>query len=281
MPETLDLIGAGGLRLRADRYDGRRERGTVVLLHGGGQNRHSWSRTAAEAAAHGWDAITIDARGHGDSDWAPDGDYSPGVMVRDLQAVLVTLAIRPVLVGASMGGLVALQALGADPLLARAIVLADIVPDPEPEGVARVLGFLRGHADGFDTLDEARAAIRAYDEAEGRGRRPDAPDRVERHLRRYGQRWRWHWDPAVLGSADQLATPAQRALWSTAVRSLQVPCLLVRGRRSDVVSGDGVDRILRESSAVRSVEVDTGHRVTGQDNDAFGAALVTFLADIG
>src|SRR5207253_2459239 len=83
-PARLELVGADGLRLRADRYDSPLARGTVVLLHGGGQNRHSWSRTAVQATARGWDAVTIDARGHGDSDWAPDGDYSPGAMVRDL-----------------------------------------------------------------------------------------------------------------------------------------------------------------------------------------------------
>jgi pimeloyl-ACP methyl ester carboxylesterase len=278
--EVLTLEGADGLRLRADRFDSPGRRGTVVLLHGGGQNRHSWSEVAVRVAAAGWDAVTIDARGHGESDWAPNGDYSPDAMVRDLRAILPTLDVRPVLVGASMGGLVALQAVGADPAIARGIVLADIVPDPEPAGIARVLGFMRDHADGFTSLEEARAAIQAYDATEGRAPSDGRVDRVERQLRRDGDRWRWHWDPAILGAADGLAAPEQRARWAHAVRSLRIPCLLVRGRRSDVVSEDGVERVLRQSDVVRCVEVDGGHRVSGQDNDAFAQVLVGFLDEL-
>ena len=73
--------GVDGLRLAGDRFapEGRAEPSeegpSVVFLHGGGQTRHSWGGTARQVAARGLTAYTLDARGHGDSDWAPDGDY--------------------------------------------------------------------------------------------------------------------------------------------------------------------------------------------------------------
>ena len=70
--ELFEFEGAGARRV-GDRWAGDRERGVVVLLHGGGQTRHSWARTAGRLAAGGWTAITFDARGHGESDWRPGG----------------------------------------------------------------------------------------------------------------------------------------------------------------------------------------------------------------
>jgi pimeloyl-ACP methyl ester carboxylesterase len=107
----------------------------VLLLHGGGQTRHSWSGTAQSIAAQGWTAVSVDARGHGDSDWAPDGDYSIDALIADLAAVVAAVTPaggeRPVLVGASMGGMTALIGQGERGDLARALVLVDIVPTAE------------------------------------------------------------------------------------------------------------------------------------------------------
>ena len=100
---TFEVSGAGGLVLVAD------ERGPsgappVLLLHGGGQTRHSWAGTASALADRGWRAITLDFRGHGESQWAPDGDYRLISFVGDTDAVVATLDQRPFLIGASLGG---------------------------------------------------------------------------------------------------------------------------------------------------------------------------------
>ena len=56
--------------------DSSNDHGTMLLLHGGGQTRHSWQGTARVLAERGWRSFTLDQRGHGDSDWVEDGDYT-------------------------------------------------------------------------------------------------------------------------------------------------------------------------------------------------------------
>ena len=115
-PATIRIPIAGGLSLTAD-VAGPRGAPTVVLGHGGGQTRHSWDKCELQLAAAGYFAINYDLRGHGDSDWSPDGDYAIETRANDLIAV-TGQGSRPVaLVGASLGGITALVAasLGFEP----------------------------------------------------------------------------------------------------------------------------------------------------------------------
>ena len=84
----------------------------VLLLHGGGQTRHSWGDTGPWLANAGWYAIAPDARGHGDSDWSAEGHYGIEYLASDLRAICAQLDQKPALVGASMGGMTALIAAG-------------------------------------------------------------------------------------------------------------------------------------------------------------------------
>lgn len=102
-PETFSTQVTGGVRIVADRL-GDPEARAVVFLHGGGQTRRSWAKAAAAVARRGWQAVTIDLRGHGESDWSSDGDYRVVSFAGDVQDVLRNLPARPVLVGASLGG---------------------------------------------------------------------------------------------------------------------------------------------------------------------------------
>ncbi|HJR14560.1 MAG TPA: alpha/beta fold hydrolase, partial [Rhodanobacteraceae bacterium] len=126
----------------------------VLFAHGFGQSRHAWTRAAQSLADRGWRTVTFDARGHGDSDRVEDGRYALAQFVDDLLAVALSLDTPPVLVGASMGGLLGLVAAGEtrpDPF--RALVLVDITPRWETAGVERMLGFMRAHPQGFASLD--------------------------------------------------------------------------------------------------------------------------------
>lgn len=275
---TITQLRGDGIRLAADVWEpSGTPAGTALLLHGGGQTRHSWQRTGARLAEHGWRALTIDARGHGDSDWADDGDYSHDAHARDLRQIVADLGETPVLVGASMGGLASLHAAGADPSIARALVLVDITPTAEPEGIAKITGFMRDGLDGFDSLEDALDAVVAYNPHRSR---PPRIEGLRKNLRERDGRWYWHWDPRMLASHDHMEQTAadreERA--REAARAVRVPTLLIRGKQSDVVSDDGVRELLRLIPGVRLIDVTgAGHMVSGDDNDVLSSGLIDFL----
>jgi pimeloyl-ACP methyl ester carboxylesterase len=137
----IELAGRGGVRLRAEVVGGEAAP-PVVLLHGGGQTRHAWGGTARMLAEDGWCAISVDLRGHGDSEWAADGDYEFEAFADDIDAIARTFTEPPVLVGASLGGIASLLAVGHLGAPARALVLVDVGPRIELAGAERVMQFM-------------------------------------------------------------------------------------------------------------------------------------------
>ncbi|AVH22853.1 alpha/beta fold hydrolase [Nocardia cyriacigeorgica] len=273
-PVRLRLRGSGGIELAADQY-GPADGPLVVFLHGGGQTRHSWKQTGAKLAATGMRVITLDARGHGDSQWSAQRDYRRETMVEDLIEVLGQLGGPAVVVGASMGGITGLLATavpGGDQI--SALVLVDIVTRPEPEGVQRVLDFLGKHRDGFDSLDEVADAVAEYMPHRPR---PDNTDGLRRNLRERDGRWYWHWDPDML--ADRAEDPSEiTGRMEEVARTLTIPVLLVRGLQSDVVSAEGAAAFQELVPHARMVEIGgAAHTAAGDDNDAFTDAVAEFI----
>lgn len=248
----------------------------MILLHGGGQRRHSWRATGQRLAGEGWTAIALDARGHGDSDWSPDGDYSVDALVDDLAVVVKSLGEPAVLVGASMGGMTALVGQGERGDLAKALVLVDIVPRVEPAGAERITAFMTGAPGGFASLDEAADAVAAYNPHRPRPRNPEG---LRRNLRQGSDgRWYWHWDPAILAIGDEPTRAAGYQRARAAAARITVPTLLVRGSDSDIVSEEGVTELLELIPGSRYIDVpSTGHMVAGDDNDVFTGRLSEFL----
>ena len=282
-----DPVGSEVRRVRTDaglvvvleRFGHASDRPPVLLLHGGGQTRHSWSGTAGQLAARGYEAWTMDLRGHGDSDWAGDGDYTTDAMVEDLDSVCDEIGRPPVLVGASMGGMVGLVSEGSlRPGRLRALVLVDIATQLEPAGVERIVGFMSAAPDGFATLEEAADAIAAY--------RPNRPrpgnlDGLRKNLRRGDDgRWRWHWDPAFLSGKSRDGRSDLDTL-GDAARNLALPTLLVRGRMSDMLSLEGVATFREQCPHARFIDIaDAGHMVVGDRNDAFTEAVIDFVEQL-
>lgn len=269
-----------GLSVVLERFGSPGERPPVLLLHGGGQTRHSWSGTAGQLAAHGHEAWTMDLRGHGDSDWARDGDYTTEAMVKDLDAVCAEIGRPPVLVGASMGGMVGLVSEGSlRPGRLRALVLVDIATQLEQAGVERIVGFMSAAPGGFATLEEAADAIAAYRPTRPR---PSNLEGLRKNLRRGEDgRWRWHWDPAFLSGKSRDDRRDMDTL-GDAARNLTVPTLLVRGRMSDMLSLEGVTTFREQCPHAQFVDIaDAGHMVVGDRNDAFTAAVIDFVDQLG
>ena len=254
----------------------------LILLHGGGQTRHSWGDTAQKLAGQGWYAITYDARGHGESDWSVTGNYLVDGLVADLKAIIHRLGAKPALVGASMGGLTAMVLDGeSDESLASAIVLVDIAPKAEQKGIERIFAFMSSHLEsGFGSLEEAAAAVSAY--LPQRSKNYD-PSRLEKNLRFREGRYYWHWDPQML-KVWKNATPDQQIAYEErlyqAAQRLKAPTLIVRGGMSDVVSERVMAEFLDAVPHVRSTTVSgAGHMVAGDSNHAFTNVVIAFLEE--
>ncbi|UMB70031.1 alpha/beta fold hydrolase [Mycobacterium paraterrae] len=276
--------------LSADCYRHDPPADVVLLLHGGGQNRHAWTRTARRLHRLGYTVIAYDARGHGDSTWDPEGRYGLEVLAADLLALRGHLRgdRAPAVVGALMGGMTILGAhLAAPADLWSAVVLVDITPRMEFDGAQRVLSFMAAHPQGFDTLADAAAVIADYNPHRAR---PGTIDGLRKVLRqRDDGRWIWRWDPAFVTSSFQILQgdpttgtanfDTMSELLIEGARRIQAPTLLVRGLHSDVTSQQSVEEFLDVVPHAETIDVSgTGHMVAGDDNDAFTAAVTDFLA---
>jgi pimeloyl-ACP methyl ester carboxylesterase len=281
-PTRIDFAGRDGNRLAADvagPVDGR----PVVLLHGGGQTRHSWGTTLQALASEGWRAYSVDLRGHGDSDWVEDADYRIEAFSSDVLALVTSLPRPPVLVGASLGGLASLCAIGENPgvAVATALVLVDVAPRIEEVGRERIGQFMLEHVEsGFGSLEEVADAIQRYNPHRPR---PRDLSGLSKNLRQRDGRWYWHWDPQFvggrMGAADETRTSViEPERLEAAARRLKVPVLLIRGRVSDLLSEEGAQELLALVPHAEMVNVaGAGHMVAGDRNDLFNDTIVSFL----
>ena len=278
LPGTPDPMhywpGAKGLRIAGDAWGD--PKGPLVLLqHGGGQTRHAWKGAGETLGAAGYYAVAFDARGHGDSGWAPDAAYGQNVMVEDLKCVVAALGNRrPVLVGASMGGGTSLVAAGEDHVDATALVLVDVAPRIEMEGVDKIQAFMRQKPEGFDSLEDVAQAIGNY---QPHRKPPKNLQGLVKNLRMNAKgKYVWHWDPGF--RPDRHVLEKRQVRLEACARNLRLPTLLVRGGLSDVLSEEGAREFLHMCPQAEYVSVtDAGHMVAGDRNDIFGNAVIAFL----
>lgn len=278
-PQTVTFRGVDDLALVADEWNRdtvtEASGPTVLMLHGGGQNRHSWKNTGQILADRGMHVVALDSRGHGDSDRSPTASYDVETLAEDILQVLYQIGRPVALVGASMGGLTGIQAAHeAGPDLVTKLILVDVVPRFEKDGSARIRDFMFNHIHGFDSLEQAADAIAAY---LPHRTKPRSTEGLKKNLRLRDGRWYWHWDPAFLTkpSDDPFARVDKL---EAAATNLSIPILLIRGKLSDVVSEEGVRDFLDKVPAAEFVELsEAGHTAAGDDNDAFTDVVVGFV----
>jgi pimeloyl-ACP methyl ester carboxylesterase len=275
--KVVRFAGFEGLHLAADVW-GDDDAWPVLLMHGGGQTRHAWGKTAAVLAEHGWRAVSMDLRGHGDSEWALNGDYSFTAYAADTIAVADQLGRPPVIVGASLGGVAAISAEGgSDRVVSSGLVIVDITHKSNPEGLQRIHDFMKSGLGGFATLDDAAEAIASY--TPNRTKRVNPAGLMKVLRQRPDGRWYWHWDPKFIDRGRR-EVPGQnfQGLFEAALHNISVPTLLVRGLLSDVVTEEGTQAFLAAIPGAKLVDVgDAAHMVAGDQNDAFSNAVVDFL----
>lgn len=289
MAQKVTFTGAEGNELVGDvRGEGAL---VSVLLHGGGQTRHSWKGAAQAMADRGMTAITVDLRGHGESAWMENGHYAFLDYAADAACIFRQIhdrfGSRPISVGASLGGISSMLAEGeAEQQDGRALlsglVLVDITPRMNPAGVNRIVSFMAAKMhEGFETVEDVADAVAAY---MPHRERPKSLDGLAKNLRRGDDgRLRWHWDPKFIDGPQSVGSnheEAQQRLFD-ACRRLECPVQLVRGGRSELVSEDHAREFLEMVPHARFVDVsEAGHMVAGDKNDIFAKAVLSFLEEI-
>lgn len=275
--EELGFEGATGVQLAAEAF-GERQAPTLLMLHGGGQTRHAWDASAAQLAAAGWRAITVDLRGHGESGHPRPPAYALDDFAEDVRALIAAIGNGPTVVGASLGGIASLLALSESPQApAAGLVLVDVAHRFQPRGGRRIVSFMEEYPDGFASLSEAADAVAAYVPHRPR---PTTDAGLRHNLRWASGRWTWHWDPEILTQARaSIKDPTKLSdRLSKAATQLCQPCLLVRGAESDVLTQAIAREFLSLAPSASLAEVPSaGHMVAGDNNDAFTAAIYGWL----
>lgn len=280
LPHSVERVAPGDLRLTVETWNPQAPT-TLLFAHGFGQTRGAWNAAATALAQAGCRCVTFDARGHGESDRvATAGGYHMDQFADDLLGLAAAQPQPPILVGASMGGLLGIVLAGEiRPAPFRALVLVDITPRWETAGVERILAFMQAHPDGFANYADAAEQIAAY--LPQRRERKSA-DQLRPLLREGADaRLRWHWDPALLaGDLVQESERYQPRLLAAAA-TIDIPVLLLSGGRSDVVSRGTVDEFLQLVPQARHVELPHAtHMVAGDANDAFTREVIHYVQSL-
>ena len=277
---SVDLRGLDGLRLRADEFgDPDRRRWCCSTVAGRpaspGVRPRACSPNGVGTSTASTCAATARATGPTTATTAPRP--SPATCTRSPRRS----PQPPVLVGASLGGIASMVAIGThDEPVARGLVLVDVAPKIEQDGAMRIGAFMSEHLeDGFGSLDEVADAVAAYNPHRPR---PDRPVRAEEE--RAPARRRpvgvalgpaLHAGQARLARRDRARRSCTKAGCRTRPRNITIPTLLVRGRVSDLLSEEGAQDLLRLVPHAEYVDVEgAGHMVAGDKNDLFNDAIV-------
>jgi pimeloyl-ACP methyl ester carboxylesterase len=252
----------------------------LVLIHGGGQNAHTWDTVAL---ALDRPLVALDLPGHGHSDAAAPavGHARAESLAADVGNAITALAPDAVaVVGMSLGGLTAIALADARPELVRRLVLVDITPGVDRDKAKAIADFVRGPAT-FASFDELLARTIQHN-----------PTRTESSLRRGilhnaeqldDGTWRWryrrHDDPSAPdGFAADDEIDATTHLWD-AVGRIRIPVMLVRGMRSGSVVDDSDEEELRRRLPDVRVErfAEAGHSVQGDMPVELARAIADFV----
>jgi len=250
----------------------------VVFLHGGGLNAHTWDLVCA-ALRPGRHCLALDQRGHGESEWSPQMDYSTESHAGDLDAFLDALKLeRFVLVGMSLGGANALAWAGQHRRRLDGLVLVDVGPEIRSDGVRKIAAFT-AEATPLDSVEQFVDRALAFNP---RRNRELLRRSLLHNLRRMPDgRWMWKYDQRHRGKVDPEAYARRRELLWSAVDAVECPTLVVRGAQSDVFHDEDAERLARRFRRGRWARIEgAGHTVQGDNPADLLVCLREFLDEV-
>ena len=268
---------SSGLNIAASSW-GRDSDPLVILLHGGGQTRHAWGETGEKLSQNGFYVLALDLRGHGDSDWHPNGEYGVDNYKKDIVSILQEVKKPAAFIGASLGGMTSLSIAG-DPELREkcwALVMVDIGLYPNLEGSQEIVEFMHSGSEGFASIEEAAESVANY---LPHRKRPRDNRGLEKNLRlKDDGRYYWHWDPRFLDSRPKDIPEDYKEKQKSFAKVVETPTLLIKGAMSNILTQNEVDDFLQVITHSEFVEIkDAAHMVAGDRNDIFAAAAIDFL----
>jgi esterase len=251
----------------------------IVFLHGGGLNAHTWDLVCLGLRRERH-CFALDQRGHGDSEWSPEMDYTTESQVGDLEAFVDRLGLtRFVLVGMSLGGVNAMAWAGRHSERLAGLVIVDVGPEIRMAGVQKIAAFT-SEQKLLDSIDEVIERALAFN--------PRRDPRLLRLSLRHNLRqtpngqWMWKYDQRHRGKAEPGAYERRRELLWGAVAKISCPTLVVRGAQSDVFHDEDAERLTAALPRGRWVRVENaGHTVQGDNAAGLLTELRGFLGELG
>jgi esterase len=247
----------------------------ILFLHGGALTAHTWDLVCL-ALRDDYHCLALDQRGHGDSDWAPDADYSLAAQRADIKGFAEALGLdRFVLVGMSMGAINGLAYAVEHPETLRALVLIDAGPDVRRAGSRRIRDFVNGSA-APETLEAIIERALAFNPR----RDPLVLRRSLMHNLRRQQdgTWMWKYDRRRFQAMGGDGHAGERRGLVGRLADVTCPTLVVRGGESDVFHDEDAERLAAALPDGRWVKIPgAGHTVQGDNPKDLAAALRSFL----
>ena len=250
----------------------------ILLLHGGHQSAHSWDLVSLHLAQK-YRIIALDQRGHGDSEWARNGDYSNLTMAQDAQAFVAAIGLqRPIIMGHSMGGRNTLLMTRMNPEYPGALVIVDVGPETMEAGRKTISSFVKRN-EIFDDLEHFIRNVREYDPYRSREHieRTVKYNMLERADGKYiskcdYRRWR---------GEIEVHDENRDAISLGDLASFKMPALVVRGANSNILADDAAERFRDALPKGNLVTVpDCGHNVHSQNTLGFIDAVGKFLSSL-
>lgn len=246
---------------------------TIVMLHGIQQQSHSWDFISLPLSVD-YHILAVDQRGHGDSDWSPDGDYSTDAYVGDVSALVSTLGLKDFhLIGHSMGGRNSLAWASQSQGMLKSLTIVDTGPETQRRGSDRIQRF-RELPDELDTLEEFAQRVMEYT---GRTREQTLGALKYSIRQREDGKWTWKYDKVIRVRGFRPPAWTSDQLWA-GWRKIDCPALVVRGERSDIFADEIMQRMAQEHHDCTTVTVsNAGHLVQGDNPPEFLTAVKGLL----